>query len=96
MRNIIEGDRVSIKRGVLFSILLFLLLLFVSSCTTVKTSVPAAGKSTASVNRVYQGAGKSSSLIEAINLAKMDAVKRAVVDLIGVRSEEHTSELQSH
>ena len=88
MRNIIEGDRVSIKRGVLFSILLFLLLLFVSSCTTVKTSVPAAGKSTASVNRVYQGAGKSSSLIEAINLAKMDAVIRAVVDLIGVANEQ--------
>ena len=78
----------SIKRGVLFSILLFLLLLFVSSCTTVKTSVSAADKSVAPANRIYQGAGKSSSLIEAINLAKMDAVKKAVVDLIGVANEQ--------
>lgn len=78
----------SIKRGVLFSILLFLLLLFVSSCTTVKTSVSAAGKPIAPVNRVYQGAGKSGSLIEAINLAKMDAVKKAVTDLIGVANEQ--------
>ncbi len=78
----------SIKSGVLFSISLFLLLLFVSSCTTVKRSVPAAGKIAVPANRVYQGTGKSSSLIEAINLAKMDAVKKAVVDLIGIANEQ--------
>ena len=41
---------------------------------------------------VYEGAGRGASLGEAINRAKMDAVRRAVVDLIGADAEAANAE----
>jgi hypothetical protein len=36
----------------------------------------------------YEGAGKAASMLEAMNQAKMDAVRQAVIDLIGVGNEQ--------
>ena len=78
-----------LKRAVSFaalSLLLILIFAFAVSCATVK--IPAAETSDVHpANKVYSGSGKSTSLIEAINLAKMDAVRKAVIDIIGVANE---------
>lgn len=47
----------------------------------------APGDGAAAAGDVYTGAGEGESLGEAINAAKMDAVRKAVVDLIGAEAE---------
>lgn len=49
---------------------------------------PRGGKAATSEEKVYEGAGRDESMLRAMNLAKMDAVRKAVVDLIGARAEE--------
>ncbi len=50
----------------------------------------------APAEKVYSGAGKAQSLLAAMNAAKMDAVRKAVIDMIGVANERASSEkLQS-
>jgi len=84
-----------LKKTVSFISLLFLLIFivaFATSCATVKAPAVQTSKAPP-VNKVYSGAGKSTSLIEAINRAKMDAVKKAVIDTIGVANEQANSEI---
>ena len=71
------------------------LFLFLASCASAPSAVPA-GSQGASVpaaaandkEKEYAGAGKDPSLLGAQNKAKMDAVKKAVIDLIGKANEE--------
>jgi hypothetical protein len=50
----------------------------------------------AATEKVYTGAGRAESLLAAMNAAKMDAVRKAVIDMIGVANERASSEkLQS-
>ncbi len=77
----------------MISLLAFSILLF--SCMTASVSIteeakPAEKKAPAA--KVYQGSGKSSSLIEAISMAKMDAVRKAVIEMIGVANEQANRE----
>ncbi|MBN2552239.1 MAG: hypothetical protein JXB06_05695, partial [Spirochaetales bacterium] len=42
--------------------------------------------------KVYEGAGQDESMLTAMNKAKMDAVRKAVIDLIGVANEQANRE----
>jgi hypothetical protein len=53
---------------------------------------PAQAPAPAPTEKVYIGAGKGESLLAAMNGAKMDAVRKAVVDTIGVANERAASE----
>jgi len=45
--------------------------------------------------KVYEGAGRDASMLTAMNMAKMDAVRKAVIDMIGVANEQaNQDELQ--
>ncbi len=57
---------------------------------------PSPAAAPAPAEKVYTGAGKAGSLLAAMNGAKMDAVRKAVIDMIGVANERAASEkLQS-
>lgn len=62
--------------------------LAVAGCATAGTPVPAAMPP----ERQYAGAGQDPSLIGAMNEAKMDAVRKAVIDLIGAPAEQANRE----
>ena len=62
--------------------------LAVAGCATAGTSIPAAMPP----ERQYAGAGQDPSLIGAMNEAKMDAVRKAVIDLIGASAEQANRE----
>lgn len=67
--------------------------LALSSCAGGPGPAPAAPAPT---EKVYTGAGRADSLLAAMNAAKMDAVRKAVIDMIGVANERASSEkLQS-
>ncbi len=65
-----------------------------ASCASAPAPQPAAPAKAApkATEKVYDGAGKSASMLEAMNQAKMDAVRKAVVDLIGVSNEQANQE----
>jgi len=42
--------------------------------------------------KVYEGAGRDASMLTAMNMAKMDAVRKAVIDMIGVANEQANQE----
>jgi hypothetical protein len=42
--------------------------------------------------KVYEGAGQDASMLKAMNMAKMDAVRKAVIDMIGVANEQASRE----
>lgn len=76
---------------------LFLIIFLYSSCATgAPAKVPAeAGKAVpeeAPGAKVYEGTGKDSSMLKAMNDAKMDAVRKAVIDMIGVGNEKANRE----
>lgn len=56
-----------------------------ASCASTGTSstAPARGPT----QKVYEGAGRDESLLAAMNKAKMDAVRKAVIEMIGVANE---------
>jgi hypothetical protein len=53
---------------------------------------PAAAPAAAPTEKVYQGAGRDQSLLAAMNKAKMDAVRKAVIEMIGVANEKANSD----
>lgn len=62
------------------------LALALAACATVDEGGPTAAPP--STDRVYPGAGRDPSLLGAMNEAKMDAVRLAVVDLVGAAVEQ--------
>ncbi|MBN1835329.1 MAG: hypothetical protein JW820_05725 [Spirochaetales bacterium] len=69
-----------------------LLVLFLAACATAPPTRPEAEAEAAEperpTERVYEGAGRDASMLEAMNLSKMDAVRKAVIDMIGVGNEQ--------
>ncbi len=78
--------------------LIFILSFFIglSACVTGGSSNREASvsvkKEQSQGKRVYTGSGKSESFLQAINNAKMDAVRKAVIDIIGVDAEASNHE----
>jgi len=68
-----------------------LLVVFLSACATAPPARPGEDAGLAEperpAERVYEGAGKDVSMLQAMNISKMDAVRKAVIDMIGVASE---------
>jgi len=73
-----------------------LLMLFLISCAGgPPAALPVPVQDTASAmpeEKVYEGAGRDESMLTAMNQAKMDAVRKAVVDMIGVGNEQANQE----
>ena len=73
-----------------------LLFLFLISCTggpSTTVQAPQTGAAAAvPEEKVYEGAGQDASMLKAMNMAKMDAVRKAVIDLIGVANEQANQE----
>jgi hypothetical protein len=70
-----------------------LLVLFMAACATGPPSRPVAGGEGAAeaerpAQQVYEGAGKDASMLQAMNLSKIEAVRKAVIDMIGVAGEK--------
>ena len=72
----------------LLASLVSLAALALASCAGGPAQAPAA----APTEKVYTGAGRSESLLTAMNSAKMDAVRKAVIDMIGVAGEKANSD----
>jgi len=73
-----------------------MLILFLISCAggpskTIPTP-QAGGAEPLPEEKVYEGAGQDVSMLKAMNLAKMDAVRKAVIDMIGVANEQANRE----
>ncbi len=75
------------KRFGIYSVIVIGIVIFsLSSCMSVqKVKVSVREKSTP--GKFYTGIGKSGSFLEAINRSKMDAVRKAVIDMIGPQRE---------
>ena len=73
-----------------------LLILFMISCAGgPPTTIPApqgGGPEAVPEEKVYEGAGQNESMLTAMNMAKMDAVRKAVIDMIGVANEQANQE----
>jgi len=72
------------------------LLLFLISCVSgppATIQAPQAGTAAAMPEeKEYEGAGRDASMLKAMNMAKMDAVRKAVIDMIGVANEQANQE----
>ena len=73
-----------------------MLILFLISCAggpskTIPTP-QAGGAEPMPEEKVYEGAGQDASMLKAMNMAKMDAVRKAVIDMIGVANEQANRE----
>jgi len=53
---------------------------------------PPAAPAKAATEKVYEGAGRDESLLGAMNKAKMDAVRKAVIEMIGTANERANSD----
>jgi hypothetical protein len=70
-------------------IILYLILAFlITSCATGGEAVVTEETVPAEADKLYEGAGKDTSMLKAMNLAKMDAVRKAVIDMMGVGNEQ--------
>ena len=73
-----------------------LLIIFLISCAgSPSTTIPApeaGGAESLPEEKVYEGAGQDASMLTAMNMAKMDAVRKAVIDMIGVANEQANQE----
>ncbi len=71
-----------------------LLFVFLLSCLSAPpaTVPPPQGPQPMPEEKVYEGAGKDTSMLTAMNMAKMDAVRKAVIDMIGVANEQANQE----
>ncbi len=69
-------------------IIVLLLAMLVSACAGGPQAVESGG-----IPEVYEGVGRDESLLQAMNEAKMDAVRKAVVRLIGAQAEAGNREL---
>jgi hypothetical protein len=83
-------------KSLLGLIALPLLIIFLISCAggpskTIPTP-QAGGPEPMPEEKVYEGAGQDASMLTAMNLAKMDAVRKAVIDMIGVANEQANRE----
>ncbi|TVR88120.1 MAG: hypothetical protein EA428_12305 [Spirochaetaceae bacterium] len=69
------------------------LVLFLVSCASSPTprDSSAAGAAAADRSEYYEGSGRGAGLAEAMNAAKMDAVRNAVIDMIGAEAERANS-----
>ena len=78
------------KKLLIITLLTGLLLSLLVSCVSKPAAAPApAGTEKGAAKPVeYEGSGKNSSMLTAMNLAKMDAVRKAVIDMIGVANEQ--------
>jgi hypothetical protein len=77
--------------GTLLGVLGAALLLLASCASAPPASSPgpqAAKQAAVPEEKVYEGAGRDASMLKAMNAAKMDAVRKAVIDLIGVANEK--------
>ena len=81
------------KKLLIITLLTVLLMSLLVSCVSTPTAAPSApapaGTEKGADKPVeYEGTGKNSSMLTAMNLAKMDAVRKAVIDMIGVANEQ--------
>jgi hypothetical protein len=86
-----------VKTKSLFGLIaLPLFIIFLISCAGGPPStIPApqgGGAAAMPEEKVYEGAGQNASMLTAMNMAKMDAVRKAVVDMIGVANEQANQE----
>ena len=76
--------------------LIALLVFFLISCAGAPpvTTQPPEGQAAEPLpeEKVYEGAGQDESMLTAMNKAKMDAVRKAVIDMIGVANEQANRE----
>ncbi len=70
---------------------LALLSLVLASCAGGPSAAPGPDQK-APTEKVYNGAGRDESLLGAMNKAKMDAVRKAVIDMIGTAKERAASD----
>jgi hypothetical protein len=79
--------------GLIASPLLFVVLFSCLSGPSTTVAPPqGGGPEPLPEEKVYEGAGKDSSMLTAMNMAKMDAVRKAVIDMIGVANEQANQE----
>jgi len=79
------------KKFLIITLLTVLLMPLLVSCVSTPAAAPAppAGTEKGTDKPVeYEGSGKNSSMLTAMNQAKMDAVRKAVIDMIGVANEQ--------
>lgn len=78
------------KKFLIITLLTGLLMSLLVSCVSKPAAAPApAGTEKGAAKPVeYEGSGKNPSMLTAMNLAKMDAVRKAVIDMIGVANEQ--------
>ncbi len=70
-----------------------LILLFLAACASAPPAAPLAAKAPAvPAEKVYEGAGKSPSMLNARSSAIMDAVRKGVIDLLGASGERANQE----
>ncbi len=74
------------KRGWIYFGIITTIIFFFASCMSVQT-VKVSVSEKSSPGKVYTGVGKSKSFLEAINRSKMDAVRKAIIEIIGRENE---------
>jgi hypothetical protein len=78
-----------VKRSLLAAGAALLTLLFLAACVSAPPAVQTAAKAPATpAEKAYEGAGQDASMLNARSFAIMDAVRKGVIDLIGVGNEK--------
>jgi hypothetical protein len=82
-----------VKRSLLAAGAALLTLLFLAACVSAPPAVQTAAKAPATpAEKAYEGAGQDASMLNARSFAIMDAVRKGVIDLIGVGNEKANRE----
>jgi hypothetical protein len=81
-----------VKRSLFAAGAALLALLFLAACASAPPAAPTAKAPAVPAEKVYEGAGKSPSMLNARSFAIMDAVRKGVIELIGVGSEKANQE----